>query len=610
MRRPIAPNSPHTALRTLAAASLALLVFAQGCRRKAAENGQGGTTHVAAPNTAKYADTLSPLIASQKLPFLRWPSIPDYQPPLNAFYTSRQLELAWSRDGKPTAQAAALIQAFHDAAAKGLNPEDYDSSRWPDRLRALSSGDHQAVAEFDVAMTVDTMRYLSNLHLGRVAPQHFNFEIDAASKRLDWPKFLNDQILESSDIPAVLHSLEPDSDDYRKTLDALHHYQDLAQREGGSSQSPLVDPGRNLSPGDRYSSLYELERRLALEGDGDFTPCVPPGNSSTEPEGASGCTGLKLTAADSAAIKAYQARHGISPDGKLGPVTVKSLNVPMSVRVTQLEDALERWRWLPDPYNKPRLLVNLPEFMLHGYTPDHEEAFTMRVVVGKVKGDHETPVFAHMMKYLIFRPFWNVPISIIKKELVPHVEANPGYLEAKGYEVRGRSGKEITDYTAHALDHDGYLVRMKPGPSNALGLIKFMFPNQFDIYLHSTPEVGFFSRQRRDFSHGCIRVQHPDDLAVWVLNGQDDTKTHQPWDLDMVNQAMQQGDDNRQVSLKTQLPIVIFYLTAHVEADGKVDFFDDIYSYDQQLDDTLKQGPPYPTRPIPVKPTTPPGDTV
>ena len=490
--------------------------------------------------------------------------------------------------------------AFEDAAEKGLNPEDYDGSRWPARIHALASGDHQAVAEFDVAMTVDTMRYLSDLHLGRVAPQHFNFEIDAQSKRLDLPKFLNDQILEASDIPSVLNALEPDSDDYRKTLDALHHYQDLAKQQADQAADPLPDVSGNLSPGDHYAAVDALAERLALEGDMD---APDPGT------GTKGTHHTTITSPISTAIKAYQSRHGISPDGKLGPVTVKSLNLPMSARVTQLEDALERWRWLPEPYNKPRLLVNLPEFLLRGYTPDHEQAFTMRVVIGKVKGDHRTPVFAHMMKYLIFRPFWNVPVSIIKKELVPHVEANPGYLESKGYEVRGRSGKEITDYTAHSLDHDGYLVRMKPGPGNALGLVKFMFPNQFDIYLHSTPEIGFFSRQRRDFSHGCIRVQHPDDLAVWVLQGQD-AKGNEPWDLDKVQEAMNDGDDNKQVNLKTQLPIVIFYLTAHVDSDGKTDFFDDIYGYDQELDDTLKQGAPYPTKPIPVKPTTPPGDTV
>ena len=592
---------PHTSTlrRSLPPAAALVVLLAAGCRQK-----QTSTTGkpVAAPNTSKYADTLNPLLAAQKLDFLRWPDIADYQPALHTFYTNRDLEIAWSRDGHPTAQATALIAAFAAADKAGLRPEDYDSSRWPDRLRALASGDNNATAQFDVALTLDTMRFVSDLHLGRVAPQHFNFEIDTQSKKFDLPQFLNDKLLETSDVPGNLAALEPDSDDYRKTKQALAHYQDLAKQQTGPVSLPDPGTGRNLAVGDRYTARGPLEQRLALEGDGDFEQQPA---SDSEPKSAQ--TPSRLTQADSDAIKAYQARHGISPDGKLGSATVRSLNVPMSARVQQLSDALEHWRWLPEPYLHPRLMVNLPEFVLRGYTPDHTLDFTMRTVVGAVKDDHETPVFTHMMKYLIFRPFWNVPISIIKKELVPHVTANPKYLETKNYEVLGRSGKPVTEYTASGLDHGMFLVREKPGPTNSLGLVKFMFPNQFDIYLHSTPAVGLFSRQRRDFSHGCVRVQHPDQLAVWVLNGQKDKGDD--WDLDHVNAAMNSGDDNKQVSLKTPLPIVIFYLTAQVDQDGKVDFFDDIYHYDQDLDQTLEKGPPYPTKPNPATPKTEPGDT-
>ncbi len=583
------------------AAALTLLLLAAGCHRK--KEGKP----VAAPNTAKYADTITPLIAAKSLSFLRWPNIADLQPALSAFYNHRELELAWSRDGKPTPQANAMMEAFADADKDGLNAEDYDSSRWSERIHALASGDHTAVAQFDVALTLATMRFLSDLHMGRVAPQHFNFEIDAQSKKLDLPQFLNDRILEASDIPEILRSLEPDSDDYRKTKQALAHYQDLAKQQAEPVSLPDPGTGRNLGIGDRYSARGPLEQRLALEGDGDLQQ-ESADNTETTPAQTPAQTSGPLTQADSDAIKAYQSRHGISPDGKLGSVTVKSLNIPMTKRVEQLSDALERWRWLPEPYLHPRLLVNLPEFLLRGYTPDHQLDFTMRVVVGASKDNHDTPVFTHMMKYLIFRPFWNVPVSIIKKELVPHIQANPGYLEEKNYEVLGRSGKPITTYTASSIEHGGYLVREKPGPGNSLGLIKFMFPNQYDIYLHSTPAVGLFGRQRRDFSHGCVRVQHPDQLAVWVLDGQKDKDGE--WDLDHVNAAMNDGEDNKQVSLKTQLPIVIFYLTAHVDGDGKVDFFDDIYHYDADLDDTLKKGPPYPTKPNPIVPKTEPGDTV
>jgi len=303
-------------------------------------------------------------------------------------------------------------------------------------------------------------------------------------------------------------------------------------------------------------------------------------------------------------VKSYQHRHGIGEDGRLTPQTTKSLNVPLTERVTQLQNSLERWRWLPDPYVNPRLLVNLPEFVLRGYTPEHKLDFTMKVVVGKVVGEHQTPVFTHMMKYLVFRPYWNVPVDIARKELVPHIVTNQGYLATKNFEVTNGKGVVLTSYTAKQVSQGGVMVRERPGPKNSLGLVKFMFPNQYDIYLHSTPAVSLFDRTRRDFSHGCIRVQKPEDLAAWVLQGQGD------WDLEKVQEAMNGGPDNHAVSLKTPLPIVIFYATALVEEDGHVHFFDDIYGYDAEMQKVLAKGPPYPIKPDPVVPKTKPGDTL
>jgi murein L,D-transpeptidase YcbB/YkuD len=253
-------------------------------------------------------------------------------------------------------------------------------------------------------------------------------------------------------------------------------------------------------------------------------------------------------------------------------------------------------------------MVNLPEFVLRGYTPEHKVDFTMKVVVGQGKGDHETPVFTHIMKYVVFRPFWNVPPDIAKKELVPHMLADHNYLQRHNYEVTNSKGDVLTSYTVKQVAQGGVMVREKPGPKNSLGLIKFMFPNQYDVYMHSTPAPYLFARTRRDFSHGCVRVQKPEDLAVWVLQGQQD-KDHEDWDIDKVHEAMNDGPDNKTLGLKTPIPIVIFYLTAIVAEDGQVHFFDDLYGYDAQLQQVLAKGPPYPTKPEPVKVMTMPGDT-
>jgi L,D-transpeptidase YcbB len=309
-------------------------------------------------------------------------------------------------------------------------------------------------------------------------------------------------------------------------------------------------------------------------------------------------------------VKSYQHRHGLLEDGKLTAETIKNINVPLAYRVTQLQDSLERWRWLPDQYLNARLIVNLPEFVLRGYTPEHKVDFTMRVVVGKVIGQHETPVFAHMMKYIVFRPYWNVPLSIARGELAPHMASSPGYLSSKNFEVTDSKGALLTSYSAKEVAQGGVMVRERPGPKNSLGLVKFMFPNEYNIYLHSTPAVSLFEQTRRDFSHGCIRVQKPADLAAWVLN----TQPGNDWDLEKVQAAMNGGPDNRTVTLKDQLPIVIFYVTGLVEDDGHIHFFDDIYGYDAAMQKVIDKGPPYPIKPGPAVPKsaakTAGGDTV
>lgn len=587
-----------------AACALTALLLAGGCRQHRRSKSE--------PNSTEYADKLHQLVEKKalpqekvdttKIPNLRWPDFSDYQTGIAAFYDARNYEVAWTRDGAPTASAKAFIQQFHAAASKGLIPEDYDDSRWADRVQGLSGKSSDAISLFDVAMTVNVMRYISDLRSGRVNPSHFNFEIHVQDKKYDLAEFVSDNVVDSTDIPKLILSIEPDSDDYRHAERSLAHYLDLAKQQEQDPPQPLPTVTKSLAVGDPYPAAPALLTRLQLEGDAEATQA---GTTSDNPPDTVKPRRPLFDATLSDAVKHYQHRHGIAEDGKLTAQTIKSLNVPMSVRVAQLEDSLERWRWLPDPYLHPRLMVNLPEFLLRGYNPDHNLDFTMRVVVGQVKGDHETPVFTHMMRYLVFRPFWNVPVSIAKKELVPHIAANQGYLASKNFEVTNHKGVIQTQYTAHQVDQGIVMVREKPGPKNSLGLIKFMFPNQYDIYLHSTPAVSLFQRSRRDFSHGCIRVQKPADLAVWVLDGQSGD-----WDMDKVQDAMNNGPDNKTISLKTPLPIVIFYLTAIVDEDGETHFFDDIYHYDEDMEKVFAKGPPYPVKPEPIVPKTKPGETV
>jgi L,D-transpeptidase YcbB len=577
------------------ACALALLLSLSGCHR------HRKTT--SAPNTTDYSDNLQPLVAAKRLAFLRWPDVSDYQPLIQTFYDDRNYEIAWTRDGKPTPAAQGFIEAFASAAAKGLNPEDYDNSRWDDRIQMLSPKEEEAVAQFDVAMTVCVMRFISDLRIGRVNPQHFHFDINVADKKYDLAEFVSDNAVDVTDVPALLRKVQPDSELYRRTEQALARYLDLAKQQKQQAADPLPTVEKPVSIGGSYPAIAELWARLQLEGDApaptEPRPTVQPASHTVYSKRVSD------------AVKAYQHRHGLPEDGKLTPQTVDSLNVPLADRVRQLQNTLERWRWLPEPYVNPRLMVNLPEFVLRGYTPDHQLDFTMRVVVGKVVGEHQTPVFAHMMKYLIFRPYWNVPVDIARKELVPHIQSNPHYLETKNFETVNSKGQPVA-YTAKLVSQGGVTVREKPGPKNSLGLVKFMFPNQYDIYLHSTPATELFNRTRRDFSHGCVRVQEPEQLAEWLLKDQKDPQDPDggDWTLEEVHEAMTTGPDNHQVNLKTPIPIVIFYMTAEVEEDGHVHFFDDIYGYDADLEKVLAKGPPYPIKPDPTVPKPKEGDKV
>jgi murein L,D-transpeptidase YcbB/YkuD len=638
----------RTVRNRFAVCALGALVLLGGCHRHRKTR--------SAPKSDSYADKLKPIVESKHLQVLHWPNFSDYEPLVQTFYDDRNYEVAWVNTDNgiaPSPQATAFIAAFKDAAHKGLKPEDYDASRWDALVAKLASKNDDDIAEFDAAMTVSVMRYISDLRIGRVNPTHFNFDIDTADKKYDLPEFVSDNAVDATDVPKLIASVEPDADQYRRTEQALAHYIDLAQKQAGDPtlQQPLPAVTKPLSPGEHYPAADAVAARLQLEGDMAAPPPPPPpaapqpANSPKKPKTVIGRelakvqenlrsrTHLKAsqttataspaappaqvkppstvyTAELSDAVKHYQERHGYTQDGKLTPQVVAALNIPLTARVQQLDDSLERWRWLPNEYVNAPLMVNLPEFLLRGFSDDgtdkHHLDFTMKVVVGKVMGDHDTPVFAHMMKYLIFRPYWNVPTSIIKKELTGHIQkSGVGYLASHNFETTDNSG-HVVQATAAQVEHFNVAVREKPGPKNSLGLIKFMFPNEYDIYLHSTPQPELFERTRRDFSHGCVRVQKPAELAVWVLKR---GGVEGDWDLEKVTDAMQNGPDNHQVNLKQPLPIVIFYLTANVGEDGDVHFFDDLYGYDKQLDAVLAKGMPYPSAQQKVNPKGSPEGT-
>ncbi len=520
---------------------------------------------------------LRSLIDAGTLLGLRWPNFADLRDDVRKFYQSDSS--AWIRNNRVTPQAVTMIQIFKQASLKGLNPEDYDASRWDGRLakiqRATSPPSDAGLVSFDLALTVCAMRYISALRIGRVNPQRLRFSFDAGSTKYDLSGFIRSDVLPASDFNAVLAKLEPQYLGYQRAEAKLATYIKLASEGDGQ---PLPVPDKGVRPGKPYAGMAQLVWRLRELGDLS-TDYVPPANAVT------------YDGAVVDAVKRFQRRHGLDRDGVLGKGTIAQLNTPLSFRVQQLQLTLERYRWLPPGFPEPPIVVNIPEFRLRTLRRQPASFLSMKVVVGKAYG-HHTPVLSGYMRYLIFRPYWNVPISIQRAELIPKIERDSNYLAENDFEVVDTDRTVVTDGTVSDDVLDGLRsgalnIRQKPGPKNALGLVKFIFPNSYNVYLHGTPAVELFSRARRDISHGCIRVENPAALAEWVLRGRPE------WDTARI-QAVMNGDQTARVNLKQPIPVLIIYSTGVVEPDGEVQFFQDIYDDDASLKKALAAGYPFP----------------
>jgi murein L,D-transpeptidase YcbB/YkuD len=513
---------------------------------------------------------LDSILDGGKLPELDRASFEDLKGETKEFYASLDDSLAWILGSNPTCQARAMIRLLETADDKGLNPVDYDGRAWKDRLARLdqSSGAREAdLVRFDVALTVSTMRYISDLYLGRVNPRLLHFELELHERKIDLSEFLKGVLAGRSDIASSMQDVEPPFPAYRRTILVLRKYRSLAREDSGER---LPAAGKPVQPGDSYAGVPRLYRLLRLVGD------LPPG--ATVP------SSLVYDDVLVEAVKHFQERHGIESTGLVDEETLKALNTPVARRVTQLELALERWRWAPHEFVSPPIVVNIPEFRLRADDEKYHWVLSTKVVVGKAYL-HQTPVFASEIRSIIFRPYWNVPLGIQREEFLPLIEKNPAYLAENFYDIVDSEGKIVDEDPAREEVKDklqsGQLgIRQRPGPENALGLVKFDFPNQFDIYLHGTPATELFSKSRRDFSHGCIRVEDPVSLVQWILRDRPE------WTAETIRSAMY-GETTVHVSVLRPIPVLIVYGTAVVMEDGEVRFFDDIYGHDAALERTL-----------------------
>jgi murein L,D-transpeptidase YcbB/YkuD len=525
---------------------------------------------------------LDTTIGSGTLADLRWPNFSDYSKHLQKFYAFSNDSLWWVKGTEPTPQARQVIALLQQAGQKGLAADDYDGPRWNDRLASLKAAagqpTSQVAVKFDLALTISVMRYISDLHIGKVNPKRLAFELDDESKKYDLPGFLRDHVVGASDMAAELAQIEPPYPGYRRTLQAFQTYVELAKKDHGE-QLPALAPKKTIAPGDTWSGVPRLALLLRLVGDLPANVNVPPEQLTYD--------GPLVDA-----VKSFQRRHGRDANGRIGAQTLADLNVPLSRRVEQMQWTLERWRWLPDMNRKAPIVVNIPEFRVRAYDENFNVGLTMNVVVGKAYG-HSTPVFSENMQYMIFRPFWNVPYSITRAEIVPHLVKDPDYLAKDRLQIVDSrrnpvsTGPVTSDMIAQ-LRAGKLFIRQTPGPKNSLGLAVFLFPNSYSIYMHDTPATEFFAQSRRDFSHGCIRLERPADMAAWVL------RDKAGWTPEKIHAAMTSGPDAQQINLPHPIPVLIVYATVIVLEDGLVHFYDDIYGHDAALQKVLAKGYPYP----------------
>jgi L,D-transpeptidase YcbB len=473
------------------------------------------------------------------------------------FYQKRGNAPAWIEHRKPRPQMDELIQVLQRTDREGLDPALYNASILSARRAEAGRGflsmkgfDEQEAANLDVWLTYLYLQYASDLTGGVANLSHADASWQIRDKKVD-PLELLRQSLDQGQVARSLDDLTPHHPQYTKLREAFAKYREI-EKNGGW---PAVPAGLKLKPGQQHAAVPLLARRLAVTG--DYTEAVNEADTTYGPE-------LQE------ALKRFQRRHGLEPDGAVSAATIAQLNVPVAKRVQQIALNLERWRWLPQDLGERHILVNVPEYRLevwdHGQVP-----LSMRVVVGK-KGT-PTPIFNDDMTHVVFSPYWNVPSDIAKNETLPHALRDPAFLQRMNMEVLDKSGTVVDPASIDMSNVSGYRFRQRPGAANSLGFVKFMFPNQFNVYLHDTPSDSLFERAARSFSHGCVRLEQPEALAKYVLADQPE------WTPERIAEAMHSGQE-KTVKLTRPIPVYLGYWTARISADGILQFRDDLYGTD------------------------------
>jgi murein L,D-transpeptidase YcbB/YkuD len=492
-----------------------------------------------------------------------------------SFYERRHFKPAWTRAGALLPRTETFISVLAESDAEGLQPRDYHFEEL-NRLIANhlkgGSGNPGILAYLDLLLTDAFMMYAAHMIGGRVNPEtvHAEWMLPPSKKERNIGGIL-DTFLDSNDPLSLLASLRPPHEGYHLLRKAFKKYKALASEGEWNS----VPSGPALKKGDRGFRVGILRRRLQITGD-----LVSEDRSGDE-------FGEEIERA----VKKFQTRHGLKVDGIAGRKTLAVMNVPAHSRVNQINLNLERWRWLPRKLENPHIRVNIADYSL-AVVEDECPVISMKAVVGRHY--RRTPVFSDRIRYLVFNPYWTVPFTIAVKDILPKVKKDLRYLEREHIRVFRGWDEDAPEVDPRFVDWEilgrhnfPYKLRQDPGPYNALGRIKFMFPNKFNVYLHDTNNTALFKRTNRSLSSGCIRVEKPFELAVFLL------KNQSGWTPELIEEILSAGE-TKTVVLSTPVAIQIKYWTAWVDETMTVHFRKDVYNRDSTLEKALDEVPPRP----------------
>jgi len=524
---------------------------------------------------------------------------------LPKLYERNNYSLFWIKSDGPSPQALKMVEIIRNSGEEALNPEDYNLEEIESTLSRMENDterehpyDEEDLAELELLLSNAFLTYGHELHYGRVNAEQINLELLSGERPVNISQLLVDAT-STNDVESTLNTLMPKYPMYGKLKVSLKEYKEIAAN-GGWQRVPYGDKFKKGARGNRVLALRE---RLKATGELESSPPDTEVFDET----------LDI------AVKKYQESNGLYVDGVVGKSTIEALNVPVQERISQIELTMERWRLLPQYLGNRYILVNIANYHLYG-VENNNESITMRIVVGKPKWN--TPMFSEEMTHVVMNPYWNIPPSIFKDDIAPRIRQDSGYLSKRGIDAVGLSApkkivveengtvevaenveatseteneesseqqlseaeiqnkKAQEEYISKVLSGN-YRLRQNPGPGNPLGQIKFLFPNKHSIYLHDTPNRGFFKRAQRNFSHGCIRVEKPLDLAEFVL------ASNAEWDESRIKSNIN-SRKTKTVHLNQTIPVYILYFTTWVDNQGNVNFHKDIYGLDQTLLNALR----------------------